>query len=107
MINARLLRKKYMKDYILPVDMTECLQSIEKQIIEQAKSGEDYLEVAVPIEYKQHIKEELEMEDYTVWSSSLSNKTAPEHYQYITINWDKELVYYDCDNLEIRSINAK
>ena len=90
MINARLLREKYMKDYILP----KCLASIEKEIIEQAKAGEDYLEVAVPIEYKNRIKEELEAEDYTVFSSSLSDKTAPEHYQYITINWDKELVYY-------------
>jgi hypothetical protein len=97
MINARELRKKYMNDFNVPVDMQECLESIEKQIIEQAKSGEDFLEVAVPAEYKANIKEELEDEEYTVCSSSLSNKVAPEHYQYITIMWDKDLVYFDCD----------
>jgi len=96
-INARELRKKYMNDYIIPVDIQECLKSIEKQIVEQAKLGEDFLEVAVPTEYKFTIKEELEMEDYTVCSSSLSGKIAPEHHQYITVMWDKDLVYFDCD----------
>lgn len=38
-INARELRKKYMNDYIIPVDIQECLKSIEKQIVEQAKLG--------------------------------------------------------------------
>jgi len=96
MINARELRKKYMNDFI-PVDMQECLKSIEKQIVEQAKLGEDFVEVAVPTEYKSNIKEELENEDYTVCSSSLSGKIAPEHHQYITVMWDKDLVYFDCD----------
>ena len=97
MINARELRKKYMNDYIIPVDIQECLKSVEKQIIEQAKLGEDFLEVAVPTEYKSNIKEELENEEYTVYSSSISGKIAPEHHQYITVMWDKDLVYFDCD----------
>ena len=97
MINAKELRKKYMKDYIIPVKMTECLESIEKQIIEAAQNGEDSIVVKVPSLYKNNIKEELENEDYTVASGIVGHPQIEidDNWQYITIFLNKDLVYFD------------
>lgn len=95
MIDAKELRKKYMNDNDIPVDITECLEQIEQQIIEAAQNQKEAISIPVPRKYKIRIKEELENENYTVISGTLrkDNLNLESHLEYITVMWYKDLIY--------------
>ena len=100
MINAKELRAKYFDDTTPDQVIINQLDKIEKLIIQAAEQKQDFVMEIVPIKVKDKIKEELENEDYTVWSSPVGIVTDEEELkqkglQYITITWDENLVFFD------------
>lgn len=100
MINAKELRAKYFDNTTPDKVIKNQLEKIEKLIIQAAEQKQDFVMAIVPIKVKDKIKEELENEDYTVWSSPVAIVTNEEELkqkglQYITITWDENLVFWD------------
>lgn len=100
MINAKELRAKYFDDKTPDKVIKNQLDKIEQMIIQAAEQKHDFVMAIVPIKFKNKIKEELENEDYTVWSSPVGFVTDEEELkqkglQYITITWDENLVFFD------------
>jgi len=95
MINAKDLRNKYFpKDN---AEFVEAMNEIEKQIVAAAEQNEEAVIVVVPKDLKKRIKEELENEDYTVSSSSVTKDPPPlpDDKSYITVFWPEDLVFWD------------
>ena len=100
MINAKELRAKYFDNTTPDKVIKNQLEKIEKLIIQAAEQNQDFVLAIVPIKVKDKIKEELENEDYTVWSSPVAIVNNEEELkqkglQYITIAWDENLVFWD------------
>lgn len=100
MINAKELRAKYFDNTTPDKVIKNQLEKIEKLIIQAAEQKQDFVMAIVPIKVKDKIKEELENEDYTVWSSPVAIVNNEEELkqkglQYITIAGDENLVFWD------------